>query len=130
MSDLIKLCIPFMSDQILATSQSCTKERSYPSLHESFDPDLQSALKASLKKELEPEFLEAIEEKRASVVLVDITNRYRPRVAALNGDEIRITAMLRCGREIRCTESLTAPRPCRWPDSTTCCLPIGCRVRN
>ena len=75
-------------------AQSCTKERSYPSLHESFDPELHSALKASLESGLEPEFLKAIDEKRASVVLVDITNLYRPKVAALNGDEMMYAASL------------------------------------
>jgi beta-lactamase class A len=75
-------------------AHSCIKERPYPSLHESLDPDLQSALKASLKKEFEPEFLAAINEKRASVVLVDITNPYRPKVAALNGDEMMYAASL------------------------------------
>jgi len=75
-------------------AHSCIRERPYPSLHDSVDPDLQSALKASLKKELEPDFLKTIEEKRASVVLVDITNRYRPKVAALNGDEMMYAASL------------------------------------
>src|SRR3990172_3447431 len=75
-------------------THSCIKDRPYPALHDSFDPDLQSALKASLKKELEPEFFKAIEEKRASVVLVDITNLYRPKVAALNGDEMMYAASL------------------------------------
>ena len=75
-------------------AHSCIKERPYPSLHESLDPDLQSALKASLIKELEPEFSDAMDEKRASVVLVDITNPYRPKVAALNGDEMMYAASL------------------------------------
>lgn len=75
-------------------AHSCAQDRPYPSLHESFDPDLQSALRASLIKELEPEFLSAVEEKRASVVLVDITNLYRPKVAALNGDEMMYAASL------------------------------------
>ena len=73
---------------------SCIKERPYPSLHESFDPTLQSALEASIKKELGPEFLKALDEKQASVVLVDITNLYHPKVAAINGDEMMYAASL------------------------------------
>ena len=65
---------------------SCIKERRYPTLHESFDKPLQDGLEASLKRKLEPEFLKAIDQKQASVVLVDITNPYQPKVASINGD--------------------------------------------
>jgi beta-lactamase class A len=78
----------------LVLINSCAKERPYPSLGESFDPALQSALEASLKNEVGPEFLKAVKEKRASVVLVDITNLHRPKVAAVNGDEMMYAASL------------------------------------
>jgi beta-lactamase class A len=70
------------------------QDQPYPRLHKSFDPAQQSALETSLKKEFEPKFLNSIEEKRASVVLVDITNLYQPKVAALNGDEMMYAASL------------------------------------
>jgi beta-lactamase class A len=63
-------------------------------LRESFDQDLQAALEASLEKELGPEFLRAIDEKKASVVLVDITHLHDPKVAAVNADEMMYAASL------------------------------------
>lgn len=75
-------------------AHSCVKERQYPALYESFDPALQSGLEASIKKEIGPEFLKALDEKQASVVLVDITNLYHPKVAAINGDEMMYAASL------------------------------------
>lgn len=56
--------------------------RCYPTLRESLEPGLQSALKASLRKHMTPEFLEAIGAKQASAVLVDITTPSSPKVAA------------------------------------------------
>jgi len=73
---------------------SCTKDHLYPSLRDSFDPTLQSALDASLEQEMAPAFLKAIKEKQASVVLVDITNPYRPKVAAINSDKMMYAASL------------------------------------
>lgn len=73
---------------------SCMQDRLYPALHASFDPALQSALEASLKKDMDPEFLKAIKEKRAGVVLADITELQRPKVAAINGDEMMYAASL------------------------------------
>jgi beta-lactamase class A len=75
-------------------ASSCTKDHVYPSLHASVDPALQSALEASLKHEMGPEFLEAIEKKRAGVALVDITKLHHPKVAAINGDEMMYAASL------------------------------------
>ena len=68
--------------------------RRYPSLRESFDPELQRALEGALKKEFGPEFLGTLEGKRASTVLVDITKLRRPKVAAINGDEMMYAASL------------------------------------
>jgi len=73
---------------------SCTKDHLYPTLRDSFDPALQSAMEASLEQEMAPEFLEAIKEKQASVVLVDITSLYHPKVAAINGDKMMYAASL------------------------------------
>lgn len=70
------------------------KDRPYPPLHESLDPILQSALETSLKKEIEPEFFKSVEKNRTSVVLVDITNLYRPKVAAINENVMMYAASL------------------------------------
>ncbi|MGD8293310.1 MAG: serine hydrolase [Desulfobacterales bacterium] len=70
------------------------KERPYPLLHDSLDPTLQSALETSLRKEFEPEFLSSIKENRSSIVLVDITNLYRPKVAAINQNVMMYAASL------------------------------------
>jgi len=75
-------------------SCSSAKDRKFPPLHEASDPALQSALEASLKIEMDSAFVRAIKEKKASVVLVDITNLHHPKVAAVNGDEMMYAASL------------------------------------
>jgi beta-lactamase class A len=66
----------------------------YPSLRDSLEPGLQSALKASLKQHMTAEFLEAIEQKRAAIVLADITEPFLPEVSAINPDEMMYAASL------------------------------------
>ena len=73
---------------------SCVKERTFPSLFNSHDPSLQSALEASLKQEMEPDFIRAIEERHTSIALVDIADLYRPKVATINGNKMMYAASL------------------------------------
>jgi beta-lactamase class A len=63
----------------------------FPSLRESSDPQLQRALEKSLAGQ---GLSKAIADKRLSVALVDITNPKKPRVAAVNGDEMKYAASL------------------------------------
>lgn len=73
---------------------SFDRQRIYPSLYNSRDSALQSALEASLNQELEPGFIRAIEEKRAGIALVDITDPYHPKVAAIHGNKMMYAASL------------------------------------
>jgi beta-lactamase class A len=63
----------------------------YPSLRDSFDPVLQGGLEQSLAR---LGFMPAVQRKQLSVALVDITVLDRPRVAAVNGDEMIYAASL------------------------------------
>lgn len=63
-------------------------------MHESHDPSLQTALEASLKKEMEPKFIQALEEKQTAIALVDITDPYHPKVAEINGHKMLYAASL------------------------------------
>ena len=63
----------------------------FPALRESNDPKLQRALEKSLAGQ---GLSKAIADKRLSVALVDITNPKQPRVAAVNGDEMKYAASL------------------------------------
>ena len=71
-----------------------TKEGTYPLLHECLDPALQSALETSIKEEFKSEFSNSIQDKRSSIVLVDITKPYRPEVAAINENVMMYAASL------------------------------------
>lgn len=68
----------------------CAEER-YPLLRDSFDPVLQKGLEKSLRK---LKLTDAVRRKRLGVSLVDVTNPVRPRVAAVNGDEMIYAASL------------------------------------
>lgn len=63
----------------------------YPALRESVDPALQRALEKSLAG---LGLSRAVADKRLSVALVDITDPHRPRLAAVNGDEMKYAASL------------------------------------
>lgn len=63
----------------------------YPSLRESGDPGLQRALEKSLAG---LGLGGAVRDKRLSVALVDITDPGKPRLAAVNGDEMKYAASL------------------------------------
>lgn len=64
---------------------------SYPSLRDCYDSQLQSDLEASIKK---LGFKDAVKRKNLSISLVDITDPFQPRVATVNGDQMRYAASL------------------------------------
>ena len=66
----------------------------YPSLWESFDPDFNRALETALKKEFQGEYRQAVENKRAAFVVVDITELQRPKVAGVNPDVMLYAASM------------------------------------
>ena len=76
----------FMSAPLLADGLD-----RFPSLWESFDPQLQNQLDSTLENlELDT----AVNKRQLSVALVDITDPEEPRVASVNGDEMLYAASL------------------------------------
>ena len=63
----------------------------YPPLRERFDSRLQRGLEQSLER---LGLMSAVKRRQLSVALVDITDRHRPRVAAVNGDAMLYAASL------------------------------------
>ena len=66
----------------------------YPSLWESFDSDFNRALETALKKEFQGEYRQAVEDKKAAFVVVDITELPRPKVAGVNPDVMLYAASM------------------------------------
>jgi beta-lactamase class A len=66
-------------------------ESNYPALHQCFDQQLQDGLRKSIDR---LDLTEAVERKRLSVALVDISTIRNPRVAAVNGDHMVYAASL------------------------------------
>jgi len=73
---------------------SASAENEYPSLWESFDPGLEKALELALKQEFKEEFWKAVRNKKASIVVVDVTDPGRPKVAGYNPDEMMYAASM------------------------------------
>ena len=63
----------------------------YPELRDRFDPDLQKGLERTLER---LGLSSAVRRKHLSVALVDVTDLERPRLAAVNGDEMIYAASL------------------------------------
>lgn len=76
---------------LVSTVAGAQESSDFPLLRESSDPGLQRALEKSLTG---LGLNKAIADKRLSVALVDITNPKKPRVAAVNGDEMKYAASL------------------------------------
>jgi len=66
----------------------------YPSLWESFDSDFNRALETALKKEFQGEYRQAVENKKAAFVVVDITDLQHPKVAGVNSDVMLYAASM------------------------------------
>jgi beta-lactamase class A len=66
----------------------------YPSLWKSRDAKLHRTFTDALRREFKGEFWQGIAEKRIGIVLVDITDLKRPRVAEFNGDVMLYAASL------------------------------------
>ncbi len=73
---------------------AATADADYPSLWDSFDPRLQNALEIALKQEFKGEYSKTVQNKKASMVVVDITDLKNPKVAALNPDEMMYAASM------------------------------------
>jgi beta-lactamase class A len=79
-------CRDFISDK--------AKVPTYPSLRENFDQDFQKALETALKDEFRGEYRHAAENKKAAVVVVDITDLRHPKAAGINSDVMLYAASL------------------------------------
>ena len=66
----------------------------YPSLWKSRDTKLHKTFTDALRREFKGEFWQGIAEKRIGIVLVDISDLKRPRVAEFNGDVMLYAASL------------------------------------
>ena len=66
----------------------------YPSLWDSFDPDFNQALETALKNEFQGEYRQAVENKKAAFVVVDITDLQQPKVAGVNPDVMLYAASM------------------------------------
>lgn len=78
---------------LFLVSSATAGEPSHPSLWDRAAPPLQSAL-AQVLEDLPPAFMRAVKDKKLGLVVVDVTDWSRPRVAAINGDEMMYAASL------------------------------------
>jgi beta-lactamase class A len=87
-------CRDIIPDLIIWMNPSKSKAPAYPSLRESIDPDFQKALETALKNEFRGEFKQAVENKKAAFVVVDITDLQHPKAAGVNSDVMLYAASL------------------------------------
>ena len=71
-----------------------TRIPTYPSLWESFDQDFHQALETALTQEFRDEYKQAVENKKAAFVVVDITDLQKPKVAGINADVMLYAASM------------------------------------
>ena len=67
---------------------------SYPDLRERHDDDLQELLEETLRERMQPAFWKALREKRAGIVVADVTDVSEPEVAGFNPDRMLYAASL------------------------------------
>ncbi|MGI9320447.1 MAG: serine hydrolase, partial [Thiogranum sp.] len=76
---------------LLTLSATARSADEYPELRKSIDPALQEQLETLIRnKGLE----KAVQQKRLAIALADISDAYKPRVAAINGDVMEYAASL------------------------------------
>lgn len=68
--------------------------KSYPPLRESIDPKLQAAFEKTLDHKFGKEFWDLVKARKVGIVLADITDPHKPRVAEVNGDVMVYAASL------------------------------------
>jgi len=66
----------------------------YPSLRDSVDPVFQAAFDKALDKEFGPGFRDLVKAGKVGIVLVDVTDPHKPKVAEVNGDVMLYAASL------------------------------------
>lgn len=76
---------------LLGVADGAMAKPPYPDLRERFDASLQDELEATVQR---LGLMPAAQHKQLSIALVDVTDLARPRVAAINGDEMLYAASL------------------------------------
>ncbi len=66
----------------------------YPALRNRIDPKFQAAFEKALDKEFGQDIWDLVKAKKVGIVLADITNPHKPRVAEVNGDVMLYAASL------------------------------------
>lgn len=69
-------------------------ETGYPSLWDSHDAELQRALESEFRKEFKSEFWRVIKNKKGAIVVVDVTDVAKPKVAGYNHDVMMYAASM------------------------------------
>lgn len=98
---IIRLTLATSLIALLAMSNGCrdfpsekAQVPTYPLLRENFDQDFQKAMETALKNEFRGEYKQAVENKKAAFVVVDITDLKNPKVAGVNPDVMLYAASL------------------------------------
>ncbi len=69
-------------------------ERELPTLRKCFDPKFQAAFEKTLDEKFGQDIWQLVKGKKVGIVLADITNPHKPRVAEVNGDVMLYAASL------------------------------------
>ena len=69
-------------------------EGNYPALRKSIDPKFQAAFEKALDQEFGQDIWDLVKAKKVGIVLADITDPHKPRVAEVNGDVMVYAASL------------------------------------
>ena len=69
-------------------------DKSYPSLRDNIDPQFQAVFKKALDKQFGQVMRDLVKAKKVGIVLADITDCHKPKVAQVNGDNMMYAASL------------------------------------
>ena len=93
---IMALCLSIIacsSDEKSAIADQDADDR-YPSLWDSFDEKFQSAVEDRFRKVASPDFWKIVDAKKVGIVVVDITDPKKPKVAGYNPDVMLYAASL------------------------------------
>ena len=88
------IVLVFINTGCVDTPHEKVRPPTYPSLWESFNEDLHKALETALTQEFRGEYKQAVENKKAAFVVVDITDLQNPKVAGVNPDVMLYAASM------------------------------------
>lgn len=79
---------------LLLSAHAASPSGQYPALRDQIDHKLQSALEHALLKKFGAGFTDLVGAKKVGIVIADITDPHKPKVAAINGDVMMYAASL------------------------------------